>query len=370
MIFLNLKIIKLNLFLLIVTLLLAACKQNEPKIEDELIKIKTSHISGVDIKLNNDTVLWNPLGITVFDTLAVFEDQSKSTAFSLINLTNGRLIKRFGYSGKGPGEMDILAVNLRRTQQMNTFVLYEANAPYRLFKYNLDSLVLVQRYKPESFCTLSPNYHFNDATIFNDSIIIGAFGGYKSYLYGTLNCNNRSFSVQNLITFPEEYNSGDYKKFMMQVLNGKTVINPFYNKICYFSYKGLILDISEIKNNNKLKSIFFKKYYFPSFFIDSRKYTRSVILKSGCRMGFNDVDANKDRIYSLFNGQQITKGNNQFLFSNTILVYDWDGNLLESIKMDKTYSHISVDPYNPNVIYGMHTYDSIYITKFFLNERY
>lgn len=377
--FIYFRVMKLNVnmfrikYTIILLLLFFGCqRQNSSTILEDFKNVNTEYVQSLDIELQNDTVLWNPLDITVFDSLAIFYDETKSTCFTIINLKNGQLIKRFGFSGRGPGEMDISAVYLRRSQQKNIFILYEANAPYRLFKYYLDSLLINEVYKPVAYYILPSNCYFNDANLINDSIVIGSYGGYNNAIYGILNCKNQLFKIRNKIIFPTdnlEYSVSDYTHWLLNVLNGKSVLNPSKNKICYFSYKGLLIDISSFNlYNYNLSSIYTKNDYFPAFKIDNRAYTQSPILTSDCRMGFNDVAATKSKILALYNGQQIVKGKNQFLFSNTILVYDWFGNPIKIIKLDKSYSHISMDPENPNVMYGLHAYDSVYISKFYLNE--
>ncbi len=131
------------------------------------------------------------------------------------------------------------------------------------------------------------------------------------------------------------------------------------------------MDISEICTKKYLLNrIFFKRFYLPSFHVNKTNYTQSVILNQDCRMGFNDIAVTNEKLYVLYNGKTITNENSMFLYSNILLVYNWKGTPLEIIELDHTLNDISIDPYHPSILYGLHSYDSISVVKFDLSKSH
>jgi hypothetical protein len=63
----------------------------------------------------------------------------------------------------------------------------------------------------------------------------------------------------------------------------------------------------------------------------------------GFRVGYVDVAVTADRIYALFSGR-LDKDEGDAFFGDQVQVFDWQGNLLQVLKLDSSVLRIALDP--------------------------
>lgn len=63
----------------------------------------------------------------------------------------------------------------------------------------------------------------------------------------------------------------------------------------------------------------------------------------GFRVGYVDVAVTADRIYALFSGQ-LDKDEGDAFFGDQVQVFDWEGNLLQVLRLDSPALRIALDP--------------------------
>lgn len=68
--------------------------------------------------------------------------------------------------------------------------------------------------------------------------------------------------------------------------------------------------------------------------------------------GFTDVTVTEDRVYTLYSGKTYGEAKNHVSECQTLLVFDWDGNLLKTYDIDVPMTGVSYDM-EENVIYGI-----------------
>lgn len=341
-------------------------KQSIPT--DAFKNLTTKYCKGEEIRLASDTTLINPLDIQIFDSLAICSDLAQSTGFSIVNLKNGNLVRRFAFGGNGPGEMNLLAVNFGRTNSSKYITVYEQNSPHRMFKYSIDSLIRKRIYKPKEYCCMPREASFNYPLLINDSIIIGTVENKINYLLGFLNIRDHHFLQYNPIISvkgDQHYLNKDMINWTLGRLHGKIVAKPHGNMIAYFSLKGAIMDISTINfAEAKINRSVYNNFYMPEFKIIGGKDWSKAELMRNCKYGFNDVTCTDNKIYALFNGKLASTNEITDLFSNVILVYDWSGCPCETIILDESCYAISIDPDNPDYLYALRSFDKIGIRRY------
>ena len=67
----------------------------------------------------------------------------------------------------------------------------------------------------------------------------------------------------------------------------------------------------------------------------------------------------KDKIYTLFNGSD--KGD---INCDNVLVYDWDGNPMQKIILDRKCIGIAIDEDNPKILYGLYGSTNMRLVKY------
>lgn len=70
------------------------------------------------------------------------------------------------------------------------------------------------------------------------------------------------------------------------------------------------------------------------------------------RMGFSDVTVSGDRVYALYSGKTYNESGKDFYTCNELLVFDWDGNLLNTYMLDKSAVGVSYDE-GESVLYAV-----------------
>lgn len=85
--------------------------------------------------------------------------------------------------------------------------------------------------------------------------------------------------------------------------------------------------------------IFRKLEYFLAFLLKFRKNENNH--------GFLSISVNEKYIYALHSGEKYSQSIDG---SNKIYVFDWDGNPIKELNLDRTVSIISVSPDNSKII--------------------
>lgn len=75
------------------------------------------------------------------------------------------------------------------------------------------------------------------------------------------------------------------------------------------------------------------------------------------QLGFMDISVSADRVFAIYSGQTNREAQDASLLCKKVIVFDWDGNLLETYDLNTPLSQISYDQ-EENAIYGLgHTPD-------------
>jgi len=338
---------------------------------DDFLSVDSITLKGQNIHMENDSTLYDPRTITLFDSLAIFNDNNGISGFSIVNLNNGKLIRRFAFTGGGDTNFNINSLTLRKI--VNTekkFSILETSPPYRVFLYDLDSLIKNNNYHPSSWFTFPKNFEFADILLLNNSSIFGKidFSKYDSKMFGTLNIhNNKLVTAVDLPSINDPRYDEFYEKqnisWTKNTLLGSFMKRPNSGQMAYFSSKGALIQIFDINKNFSVN--FQKLYYLPDFtIVDHGNNVVSSLLTDDCKYGFNNIAVTKDRIYALFNGKPANTDKLSALSGNVILVYDWNGKPIQKIRLERSCYQIAIDPQKPHILYALSAFENKAIIKY------
>jgi hypothetical protein len=369
-----------HLFLIASTLLtfLASCSkdnsQNDPILDFQASPV--NQLKGSAIKLESDSVLYDPRTLQVFDSVGVLYDNNGFTGFSIINLKNGRLIRRFAETGSGDNKFNINSLRLNRVRNSNTdFTLYETSSPHRIFKFNLNSLIKKSNYYPELLYGFPSEFTFVDPVYNTDSTVVGniSFSKLDDKVFGLINLKNDKLTTGIALTPTgnqryKEYYDLENIGWTKSSFHGNLAFRPSGEEFAIFSNQGAWYQIAEARQN-ELTLLYEKLYYFPEFHImELGKDIVKAKPTPGNRYGFNNITVTQKYIYTLFNGKKTETTNAESFSSNTVLVYDWSGKPVRKLVLDQSCYQIAIDPFRPGILYGLTAFKHIGIHKYNIEQ--
>ncbi len=92
------------------------------------------------------------------------------------------------------------------------------------------------------------------------------------------------------------------------------------------------------------------KIYYPHVEISTKGYTPVAYYDDNIT-GFRDVAVSNDRIFVLYSGKTYKAERQKIANCPTLLVFDWDGTLLETRTIPQMATYISYD-LEENALYG------------------
>ncbi len=134
--------------------------------------------------------------------------------------------------------------------------------------------------------------------------------------------------------------------------------------VCADMYSGGI-DFCSVDNGSitLVKRVCF---HTPDIQVRGKENPKIVYTKNN-RMGFSDITVSEDRVYALYSGKTYNQSGKDFYTCNELLVFDWDGNLLNTYMLDKSAVGVSYDE-GENVLYAVSNVPDIPMFRIHLPE--
>ncbi len=121
--------------------------------------------------------------------------------------------------------------------------------------------------------------------------------------------------------------------------------------VCGDMYSGL-LDICRI-NNGKIERIKQHIFHYPRVYIQEKTEGYSEVAYSKDNpFGFTDISVSDDHIYAIYSGKTFRQDREHFQQCKTLLVLDWEGNILNTYNIDAPLSNVHYDA-TENAIYAI-----------------
>ena len=271
-------------------------------------------------------------------TLIIFDYHSENS-FSLFDIQTEKLIGRFGTIGQGPGEIPLGCVGY--IDNDNFCIFYDVIG--LVAKFQIDSLKFNIKRQP----TRLPKYqidklYLSKIALINDSILFGA-GTYNSRFQFILFDKNNTVIDYNVEIFNANENKfNEHHKYLSN--QGNLTKNPSVDKFAYVINYSSNLDIIEVVNN-KIRLVKSLRFRNPNSSPFNRGELFGVIPDKNSAIGYIDISSGEKYIYALYTDKKMVEsnGNRNHFNSNIILVFDWEGNPIKKLILEKEAYYISVN---------------------------
>lgn len=306
---------------------------------DELFKT-TTKIELLPTKFKSDDIA-SPVVRTVTIGKYLFIQTLFSDRFiAIYDLSNQEKVGQLLSKGSGPLEM--IDINSIHKIDNKMFV----SGSQKVFLIDTSEIFKTQPYFQQKH-TADYNY-LTIMPICNERYI--ATGFIKDIKDAHFFLLDNQFNVKSIVdSFPSNAAIKalpDYDKVMG--LQGNIITNKKQDKFVYASNFGSILKFFDL---SEYKPIKVKEYLFEIPIFESRADASASIygvVQSGTNVqGVIDLTAGADRCYMLYSGKKLAEGNR---VSNVIYVFDFDGNPIEKIELDKAVEHIVFSEFDNTII--------------------
>lgn len=302
-------------------------------------KFKSEERKGAIREIILEDQLLGPVSIAVYDSIMVLRDISEPPFFHIYNINSGKAIAKFGTRGQGPEDYNApTQVDIdTRSREIMTF-----DVQSKLYRtYSLDTIIkngVARNTKSIRFPV-----EIEDPRPINDSIFI-TLGSFEKGMYAI--CNKGEI-VKTEFDYPGEINLPDIKKAF--IFDGKLKVSPDKTKLAYAALFCDVIEIFNIKNGNmeKIKTLF---TFLPEYSDGSNGDQIRVAVKHSTPMGYLDLFAGDNYIYALYNGRTKEAFKDRYFYGNQIHIFDWEGNPVKNLIVDRDIRALSVDETN-NLLY-------------------
>ncbi len=232
----------------------------------------------------------------------------------------------YNLSVNAHGEISAFDFNTGKLHRHNPTTLSRSAAPPLLLTGNNNHLSAVQ----------------------GDNFIIST-GLYEQgrYRFYSLDDNSETY----FIPYPEHPEYPNLSKYVQSILWASTVLRLRPNNkafVCTDIRSGQI-DICNIEGRT-ISLVCRHCYYYPHVNINAKRYTPVAYYDDNIS-GFRDVAVSNDHIFVLYSGKTYKDEQQKIANCSTLLVFDWNGTLLETRSLPQGATYISYD-LEENALYG------------------
>jgi hypothetical protein len=162
---------------------------------------------------------------------------------------------------------------------------------------------------------------------------------------------NKEDSLLSSLDFPE-FPGADFSNIEKSLIYLSTLsaIKPDQTMVASVTQKAGVLSIAEC-TKEALRSKILRCYFPPIVVPVSNGSGISVAYTRDSKVGFCNIDCDDDYIYALYSGRTQESPYEAF-YCSYILVYDWEGNPVKCLFLEKPLFSMGYDREN-NMIYGI-----------------
>ena len=325
----------MKLYHLIVILILyinIGCKNKQPK-EVQSLDFET-------IEVNQDFIL-NPIGSVLFDSILIYRDKTDKYLLSAINLSDLKEKFRFLKKGNGPKELLNVFTFLKfKHRYLQVYSLQEG----KLMLYSIND-ILENRFEPV-FSFMKKDIPFEGSTSNNifhlclvkDNLLMGTgiFDEGK-YLFVEIDDNSKVDSIFYLSDYSFDPKKVDNRTKAM-VYQPQIFLSPNNKYVLSIMGHGNRIEIIDIKNSPTIVNNFNIDNYFYTVLRNGLAGSDAKLTVKGLTVG---GFVTNDYIVFPYSGRTREKYGNDYQFGNEIRVYNWDGILNKSFKVNRDIQFLS-----------------------------
>lgn len=330
--------------LFLMLLFLNECNGDITKQSQKKVSLKSEHLN------ITDRITGRVHQIQVLSHYLILKNIENDTYFTLFDLNNPRKgYFKTGYMGQGPGELSNPGAVVIDDQAFK--VLEGSNM--RLITFHLDSIIdqTIPKYIPNT-----KSISLEVRPIVN------------------LIKLNKSFYVTNEVSFEQRFGLIDslgrdvfrFGEFPKEAL--ETESNPFYvsnvayqaeltsnansSTIASATRYGEYIEFTHIDAENKKAKLINRHIgQLPIYNNDDINGVPNFALNNESIAGYLSITSDDNYVYALYSGKVIRSLNSQAYISDKIQVFNWHGDFLYEMALDKEISYIAMDK---NIIYGLY----------------
>ena len=186
------------------------------------------------------------------------------------------------------------------------------------------------------------------SVIQGDNFIIST-GLYKQGRYRFYSLDNNQTTY--FVSYPEHPQYPDLSQHLQSILWASTVLclRPDNKAFVCTDIRSAQIDICNIEEHS-ISLVCRHCYYYPHVDIDPKAHGPVAYYMDNLA-GFQDVAVSNDRIFVLYSGKTYKDEKQNIANCSTLLVFDWDGTLLETRTLPQMATFISYD-LEKNALYG------------------
>lgn len=339
-----------NIIFIFIVLFLVQCtydSRDSKYSNDSRNNYDTYEISGKYLTISD--TLYRPYRIAVADTTAMIYDNAMQPPLHFVDIKNDKYINGVGGEGSGPGEYESITAMYYDNERSEFMLVDPSNM--RKTIYNKGSLI--ERDKGELFNSITnldlEGMPLDLLQINNKLLSIGPLRTSERYRYAVLDNKGKKMYYEGKIT------------------SGETTGSPVADQMAFRSYGTVnskdekIAIASYYKNDIVLYDYNFevinKMYGHDNFDIEYNLTEDGRFLPNeNTRISTIDIVSSYNNIYRLYSGKYASE--NKSNYGENVEVYNWDGDLLCSIKLDRQLFNIDIGEGN-DYLYGISIADSI-----------
>ena len=307
-----------TLLLLLSMCILGGCEKEKSHTVLELFSESQSLSQKKDFYVNEDSIAIIE-GLSCDGKNLIVNDYHSGCCYTLFDKKSGEYIARFGTIGQGPAELPSPCYGYLTESGFTVF----DDQTRIVMKYSLDSL-RNSRKKDGSPVRLAqykiPEAQISKLIAIDDTTFLCA-GTYKSrYQYLLFNKNDSVLDYG-----VDVYNAADsaFQTYTRYLSNqGNLVMNPEKHTFAGSINFSSNIDFFEIVNN-KIELIKSLRLGDPINKPVNEEGIYYVDLTENTQTGYIDLSATSKYVYALYSDKKMYENNRK---SDTVLVFDWDGN--------------------------------------------
>lgn len=339
---------KNTLIITLITILFSSCQEKRKDIDfADLFKVRED-MTLTPIQDSSDLFLGKPWDILVLNDHIIVQDLVDGYWFALIDKHTGQLIKRFGVSGRGPGEL-LHPVSLSKDGQDFTFLDQQLR---KLYVASIDSLITGQPgYIKECINLELPTQSYTDCRRLqrlSSGELIGTGVSPEGRLvrFDANGKNARFFSPE----YPHDplHQNEDYKTKSM-AYQYHIALNQAENRLCNVGGTAGQFEIFELTPDG-MKQLVNHIYYLPKYTNHSNENILQVGFTTESKMGFSNLETTADHIW--FSNIKDELLNNRTQIIDYIGKFDWNGNPVKAYRVKGNLRIYGLDP-DGTKIYGI-----------------
>lgn len=276
-------------------------------------------------------LLGRPYALYAMDDKLIIRNKGLETELLLVDLSNLDSPLYFGKKGEGPDEFVNVGVVL---VEHNSFSIYD-NQKHRMMKYECleDSLS-------------SPELVFDTTTRgimymakLSDSLYFST-GVFEGGRYCLLNGQGQMLKYWGNFPIDETMDIPFHVKGM--AFQSNVCANSSKSRVAVAMRYGGVVQFYDINPTTKQISEINSgiSTFYPSFKTQEVNGTPNFSPNETTQWGYINICSTEKYVYALYSGRTQVRGE-PFYCGNTIHVFDWDGNPIQEIKLDKDVQYIS-----------------------------